>query len=270
MTGGERPVPEDDPYADWPDRTQLSGPDGRRMLAFSRTHDERADLDWADGAWRPPDVSAEDAAAEALDALPGWLLSTGDTELVEVLRRRGALERRHAHLMSLELLREPPLAGVPDGISVARLDADELRELADQIGAVAHAAHGDDGQGWESAESAGRDMRRYADGEVLGPLLDCSVRASRGDRVVGACLVVDRDGDPPYGGPWILDIVRDPAERVRGIGAAMLAQTARSARSAGLRALGLVVDHDNERARGLYARMGFDDLEESWTLLLVK
>jgi ribosomal protein S18 acetylase RimI-like enzyme len=103
---------------------------------------------------------------------------------------------------------------------------------------------------------------------VLGPLLDCSALATRDDRVVGACLVVDRAGNPPDGGPWVLDVFRDPADPARGIGAAMLSQAARSARAASLPALSLAVTHENSAARAVYERLGFADLGESWTLAL--
>ena len=259
---------DSDPLAHWPERTPLLDADGATVLVYSAGDTERDGRPWVDGAWRPPDVDAEHCADVVLSELAGAALSTNDADLVDALRRRGAHELRHAHSMTLDLTGEPIVAQVPDGVSVTSLTADEVAELAADVGAVARRAHADDGEGWPSDAEAARAMRRTAAGEVLGPLLDSSVLARRADRVVGACLIVDRAGDPPYGGPWVLDVFRDPADPARGIGAAMLAHAARSLRSAGLGALSLVVTHDNAGARAVYERLGFDDLGESWTLAI--
>jgi ribosomal protein S18 acetylase RimI-like enzyme len=91
-----------------------------------------------------------------------------------------------------------------------------------------------------------------------------------GRRIAGACLVVDRPGDPPHAGPWVIDIFRDPGCPVRGIGAALLDAVLRAAAEAGLPAVSLAVSHDNAVARRLYRRLGFAEVEESWTLALPK
>jgi ribosomal protein S18 acetylase RimI-like enzyme len=66
----------------------------------------------------------------------------------------------------------------------------------------------------------------------------------------------------------VLDVFRDPADPARRIGAAMLSQSVRSARAAGLSDLSLAVTHANAAARRLYERFGFADLGESWTLAM--
>jgi len=257
-----------DPLAHWPARTPLLDADGAVLLVFTPGDGDYEGLRWADGAWRPPSVNLEQVTTAVVQRLAGWALSTDDPALVAALQGRGAQPLRHAHSMSLDLTSESLLAQVPDGVSLSTLTADMLRDRAEEVGALARRAHGDDGQGWPDDEAATLSMRRTADGEGLGPLLDSSVLAKRADLAVGAALVVDRPGEPPHGGPWLVDVVRDPDDPARGIGAAMLAHAARGLRSAGLGALSLAVTHDNATAREVYERLGFADLTQSWTLAL--
>ena len=161
-------------------------------------------------------------------------------------------------LLALDLLTEPPLAAVPDGISLRGLSAAELAEATRDVGAAAFRAYG--GRRWRSEADAAAAMAGVAGGQVAGPLLDCSVLASRDDAVVGACLVVDKPGQPPEGGPWLLDVFRDPADPARGIGSAMLAYAARSARSASLPTLTAEVDDADGRAHAFLTRLGFRPL----------
>ena len=105
-------------------------------------------------------------------------------------------------------------------------------------------------------------------GEILGPMIPESRIALADGAIVGACLVVDRPGIPPHGGPWVVDIFRDPDSRAQGIGTALLTSVLAAGREAGLPGLSLVVTHDNERAHRLYRHLGFVDVQESWTLTL--
>jgi ribosomal protein S18 acetylase RimI-like enzyme len=255
-----------DPLAHWPARQALSAGD-TTVLWWSRAETDRDGLAWADGAVRPPGVDVADCADVVLRELSGWALSTDDAELAQTLQGRHARLIRAAISMSLPLTEEPALRGVPDRISLGALTPDALADRAEEIGAVALRAYrGQDG--WPDAMAAAASMRKAANGEVLGPLLDSSVLATRGDTVVGACLVTDRTGEPPSGGPWVLDIFRDPDDPARGVGAAMLAHAARSLRSVGLAALSLVVTADNEPALALYRDLGFEEHGHSWTLSL--
>jgi ribosomal protein S18 acetylase RimI-like enzyme len=255
-----------DPLANWPNRQTLSAGD-TTVLWWSRGDTDRDGRPWADGAVRPEGVDVADCADVVLRELSGWALSTDDSQLAQALQGRHARLLRSALSLSLPLTEEPALRGVPDRISLGALTPDALVDQAEQIGAVALRAYrGQDG--WPDAMAAAASMRKAARGEVLGPLLDSSVLATRGDTVVGACLITDRTGVPPFGGPWVLDIFRDPDDPARGVGAAMLAHAARSLRSVGLAALSLVVTADNEPALALYRSLGFEEHGHSWTLVL--
>jgi ribosomal protein S18 acetylase RimI-like enzyme len=255
-----------DPLGDWPNRETLTT-DGTTVLWWSRGDADRDGLPWADGAVRPDGVDVADCAEAVLRDLSGWALSTSDQELVRALEAHRARVLRSALSMSLPLTEEPALRGVPDHISLGALTAGDLAERADEIGAGAFRAYGSD-HGWVDATEAAAFMRRAAAGEVLGPLLDSSVVATRGEAIVGACLVTNREGEPPFGGPWLLDIFRDPDDPAKGIGGAMLAHAGRSLRSVGLAALSLAVSAENEQAVALYRSLGFEQLGQSWTLAL--
>jgi GNAT superfamily N-acetyltransferase len=118
------------------------------------------------------------------------------------------------------------------------------------------------------ASAAARELRAFAAGEVLGPYLEISSAARHGGRMVGACIVVDRDGEPPDAGPWIVEVFRDPALRVKGLGAALIARSLAAARSTGLPSVGLAVTHANTTAREVYRKLGFVETAEAWTLAL--
>ena len=254
-----------DPLADWPGRRALTDAAGRTALVYSE--DERAGRRCADGAWRPPSASAASAAEVVVRQLAGWTLSSSDSELVDELRRRGAAPVRHAHSMShgLAELPHPPVVG----FTVAPLTPGDLVRRASEVADVAWRAYpaelGD--HDWPDTAAAAAGMRAVSRGEVLGPMTDASrIALADGGRALGACLVVDRGGPPPHGGPWVLDVFRDPQATQRGIGAALIASSLRALAAGSAPALGLAVTHSNARALRLYRRLGFVEVEESWTL----
>jgi GNAT superfamily N-acetyltransferase len=261
-------APQSDPFAHFPTRTPLY--DGDRLaLVFSLEEMLRSGRPWADVAWRPPDVPPHLAAEVALSALGGYAFSTTDAALIEALAARGSTELRHAHTMSHALESLPDVAA-PAGAEITRLTRAALEADADELAVLSVAAYGPDHPDHEHAEpaSAARELRAFAAGEILGPFLDVSTVARIDGRLAGACVVVDREGEPPNGGPWIVDVFRDPAVSVRGLGAALIAGVLAACRNTGLRGVGLAVTHANTTAFGLYGRLGFTDTAEAWTLAL--
>jgi ribosomal protein S18 acetylase RimI-like enzyme len=257
----------DDPLAAWPNR-QVLVVSGQRMLAYSRY--ERIDgQPWADGVWVPPDVDVNAATELAIDSWPGWVCSSGDERVVRSLRARGATELRHAHQMTHRLTDLPRPAS--DGFIVESLDAQTLAASSYEIGATAWHAYppGHPDHEWADVAAAQCSMRNTAAGEVLGPMLAASTVARDHDNaVLGACLIVDREGPVPDGGPWILDVFRDPSTRYAGVGSALIGGSMRVLARAGAPALGLVVTHANTRARQVYERLGFVPVSQSWTVTL--
>jgi GNAT superfamily N-acetyltransferase len=257
-----------DPLAEWPNRQTLDDSDGRRILVFSK-YERTNGQPWADGVWLPPDVDPDAAADLAACAWPGWACSSSDPELVQSLLARAATELRHAHQLTHPLTELPDLAA--QGFSVVPLDAQTLAARSYEIGAAAWHAYppGHPDHDWNDIAAAERSMQKVAAGEVLGPLLEASTVALDADHsVLGACLVVEREGPIPDGGPWILDVFRDPTTSLHGVGAALIGSVLRALAERGAPALGLAVTHDNARARAVYKQLGFVPVSESWTVTL--
>lgn len=260
------------------------------MLVFTLAESTRDGRPWADGAWRPAVMPVEHAAAAVKTAMSDWALSTSDGELVSALSSQGATELRRAYVLSRALSgpagndggavpRVQP-GGQPqarsiggDGVSIQPLSAAQLdasAELLAEIHLRAYPAHHPD-SGHSSAASVAAELRAMARGEILGPLLPQSRIAVAGDEIAGACLLVDRPGVAPRGGPWVVDLFRDPIVAVSGVGRALLFAVLAAAESAGLPSISLAVSHSNLRARQLYADAGFSaesPSSQSWTLAL--
>jgi GNAT superfamily N-acetyltransferase len=259
-----------DPHADWPDRTTLTDPSGELLLAYSASESLRDDTAWADGVWVPDGVPIDKAATVALDSMAGWVLSTSDDRLAMSLLSAGAQQRRHAHSMTCTLAGRSPDVAVPPGCGIEPLTPAQVDRHALRLGALHYraypAGHVDAFDGDEAG--AVSQVRAIARGELLGPMSPESRVAIVDRQIVGACLVVDRPGEPPYGGPWVIDLFRDPDCPLKGIGAALLVAAMRAGAEAGLPGLSLVVTHGNDRAKRLYERLGFVEAEQGWTLLL--
>lgn len=256
----------EDPLRHWPDRTPLYDDDGRLLVVFTRAEGTRNGRPWADGLWRPADVSIQTATEVVVDTFAGWAVSLSDPGLGAALVERGASTLRHAHLMSHRLVE---LAPVPPGpLRLEPLTASDVERTCQRLGEIALAAypstHPDHAHA--DVEQAAGEIAAIGRGELLGPLLDVSRLAMHGHDAVGACLVVDRPGRAPEGGPWVIDLFRDPAAQVRGVGRALLTASMTAASTAGLPSLSLAVSHSNTAALRLYSSLGFDDAEQSWTL----
>jgi ribosomal protein S18 acetylase RimI-like enzyme len=256
-----------DPLAHWPARTRLYDGDGRLLLVYTLAQDARDGRPCADGAWRPESAPVEATVAEILHSLAGFAFSTSDTALVKSLTGVGAAELRHAHVMSHPLVDLPRLT-VDSRLRINPLSPAQVARHAERLGELAFAAYpvGHPDHSHQTVTSAVEEIRAIGRGELLGQLLAQSRVALSDGRIVGACLVVDREGSPPEGGPWVIDIFRDPACAVPGVGTALLGSALAAAKSSGVTGLSLAVSHANDTASSLYGRLGFVEAEESWTL----
>jgi ribosomal protein S18 acetylase RimI-like enzyme len=257
-----------DPFASWPDRTRLYDDSGGVLLVYSASQDARDGRPWADGAWRLPSAPIDATLAAVTDRLRGYAFSTSDEELARFLEAAGAVQLRHAHTLSHPLEHLVPSAADGPELAIEPLTAGQLSRHAQRLGELHHAAypveHVDHTE--DDLSASVEHIRAIGRGELLGPLMQVSRVAVSGGQIVGACLVVDRDGTPPDGGPWVIDIFRDPTTPVRGVGAALLGGALAAAQSAGLSGVSLAVSHQNTRALGLYSALGFVDTGQSWTL----
>lgn len=258
-----------DPLSHWPDRTSVANDDGRILFVYSLAESTRSGRPWADGVWRPPHVPVADAVSVSLQRLPGYAVSTSDPDLAEGWTSRGAATLRHAHVMSHDLSSALD-APVVEGLMIHSIGPDQVARHAQRLGALNFAAYPADHPDHEHATVAAAtdEMLGVSRGEILGPMLRVSQIAVLGHSVVGAALIVERAGVAPDGGPWVLDIFRDPSLPTRGVGRALLSAVLMAAQAAGLPSVTLVVSHSNVNAVGLYQSMGFVDHGQSWTLAL--
>jgi hypothetical protein len=209
-------------------------------------------------------VTPEQAVAAIMSELRGWHVA-GDEALGRRLVTAGAAPRRHVHVMSRDLARdpaptdwlEPPL---PPGVRLTPVDRPPI-DLAATYAAAFPPGHPDHG---ELPERPDRELDDLMSGRIMGPLLRCSALAvGEGGAVIGAILVNGQPGDPPFGGPWISNVFRRP--EARGVGGALLERALALATRDRLPAVGLAVTHANP-ARSLYAAYGFLDALEAFNV----
>ncbi|QRK04968.1 GNAT family N-acetyltransferase [Archangium violaceum] len=259
-------IPPGDPWAgaELPRHTVRDAAGAPVLVHSPSTRDGRP---WADLAWRIPQVDATHCADVLLPALRGWALSTDDEALALALIARGARVVRHAHSYSRDLRADPASWSTPEAPGGCQLSAVErsAEALASPLLAAYPPGHPDH-SGW-TPEEARHEVARILAGEVLGPLLPCSGLALEGDTVIGACLVTLREGSPPHGGPWVIEVYRNPAPRYAGVGAALLRRALWLSTRAELPALSLVVS-DGNPARRVYEHLGFQHVGSSRTLEL--
>jgi hypothetical protein len=205
-------------------------------------------------------ASPAQAVAAIMRELHGWRVA-GSAELGRQLVAAGAEPRRHVHVMSRDLARdpapgawlEPPL---PTGVRLTPMDRPAI-DLAPAYGAAFPPGHPDH---VEMPENPDRELDDLMSGRILGPLLRCSLLAvGEGGKVVGVVLVNGQPGDPPLGGPWISNIFRRPD--APGVGGALLKRCLALATRDRLAAVGLAVTHANP-ARARYEAYGFADVLE--------
>jgi GNAT superfamily N-acetyltransferase len=204
-----------------------------------------------------PGVTIEQAVPVIVAELPGHVLA-GDVPLGQALLAVGARAGRHAHVLSRDLVADPAPpewqdAPVPDGLRLGPLDR-PAEDLADAALAAYPPEHVDNAH-LDRPIDHPRELVELIAGRSVGPLLRCSgLAVDAHDAVVGAVLVNDDHGTPPYGGPWVTQVFRGPGGR--GAGRALLMRALGIATADGLSALGLAVTHGNPAQR-LYEELGF-------------
>ncbi len=233
-------------------RVELRDTADRVVATYIQGH--RGGRPLADLLETEPGVSDAEVAAAVVRRLPGWEIGPA-RPLGEALVAAGATPTRALTVMSRGLAEPGPEPDVPAGITIERLD----RPAADMLDAIVaafpsgHPDHRPEGRERELA-----DLVALLSGSVVGPILGCSRLAvdAAGD-VVGAAIVCDHGGaPPPFGGPWLAELFRDPGRSAGGTGRALLCASLQQAREDGLDHMGLAVTLGNP-ARGVYERLGF-------------
>lgn len=246
-----------------PDGRILHAPDGAAIARFRLGEREGRPL--ADVVELEPGVTVQDAVPAIGAELAGWRVA-GGVALGRALVAAGATPRRHAHVMSRDLVRDPAPAQwleppLPAGFRLQRL----ARTGAELAAAHAAAYPPDHPDVASIPPDPAAEHDELIAGTLMGPLLDCSGVAVTDDGAVAAAIFVNATpGTPPLGGPWVSDIFRDPA--VPGLGSALLRRALALATRDGLPALGLAVTHANAGAMRVYADHGLVDVLETFSV----
>jgi GNAT superfamily N-acetyltransferase len=255
-----------------PQREQLTDNDGRTLLSYLPT--TRGAQDFADLA-EPGDCGLDAAAAAALKDLGGWGLATTDEHLAAALLNRGATLRRHAHVHSRNLRKDPVPSDWADPPVRAGLRLTPWDRSLEEVAAVTLAAYPADHPDFEPrdgiADVVARDLRPYAVDAALGPLMSASGLVVEGDdqggRIVAVLLVNDREGEVPDGGPWVTEVARLAGTAYAGTGRALLQRALWRLTAEGEPALSLAVTEGNP-ARDLYDKLGIRHAYSALTVLL--
>ncbi len=242
--------------------------DGRAALRFTAL--TRPGAPFASGAHVPEGCTLSAAARAAVGQLPGWLLQTEDFGLAAALIKAGARPVRHAFAMQSDLRCYPRPQPAPPGLHAVPLDADcSDEEWADVLPSW-HAAfppdHPDHFRGDDAA--AIEALRLLVSGAEIGPMHASStlVRDDAGSVVAGIIITVN-SADPPWNGPWVGDLWRDPSIRGTGVGGWLLGQAQHHLADDGFVSLGLAVSASNP-ARRTYEAAGFRVVAETQTVQL--
>jgi GNAT superfamily N-acetyltransferase len=219
--------------------------DGAEIGAF--LYVEREDRRVADLFEPAPDLPLKRIVAAIRAELRGWRIA-GDERLGAALLDAGARPVRHGHVLTHDLETIPSETG---GFALAPFDHAAAALVPAYL--VAYGP-GHPDFATREGEDPQAELAQLLSGGELGPVLACSGAALDGDRVVGAIIVTDSPGEPPFGGPWVCELFRDPAHP--GTGRALLEHALNGAQAAGLPALSLAVTTGNPAQR-LYESVGF-------------
>ena len=211
-----------------------------------------------------------EAAAAACARLPGWLLSTDDLGLASRLVKAGAKPRRHALVMQCDLRVPTASTALDPHLRLHPLPTTGTDGAWAQILPSWRAAFPEDHPDHFAGDdrTAVQFVMRLVDGSELGPMHRSTTLLIDDDcRPLAGIIVNIRQKDPPWGGPWISDLWRDPALHGTKVGPMLLSHVKRLLAEDGHVCLGLAVSAGNA-ARRTYLTEGFRTVLESQTVLL--
>jgi GNAT superfamily N-acetyltransferase len=245
------------------DRRLFCDGDGRPLASF--LPGERDGRPLADLVEPAEGTTIEEIARAMAAELTGWKVA-GHVELGRALMELGARPSRHAHVHSRDLRRDPAPAEWADAPGIGPLDR-TAAELVDIYAAAYPPSHID----WVYSgppKDYEADLAGVLDGTIAGPRLDASRLAlDATGEPIGALIVTNPEGDPPFGGPWVAELFRRPGDDLRGTGRALLQAGLAVATAGGLPALGLAVTEGNP-ARALYESLGFEHVRSSLSVVI--
>ena len=234
-------------------RRELVGAGGRVLATY--VYDITGRDQWAEDIQPAPGVRTDEVVAVAMEDFAGWIAG-GSDELCSALVAAGAKPRRHAYVMTVDLVASSPphtwaSSGLPAGLHYAGLDGDP-EVLYEAYAGAYRPGHPDRGSAGQR-QTFEHTLLPLLRGEILGPVLPSSGAIVDADtkRAAAACILTDRDGTA-----WVAELFRDPAPRYAGTGGALLRRCLWRTAEEGIRQVGLAVTVGNS-AQLLYEEAGF-------------
>lgn len=228
----------------------------------------RDGLTCADFAEPKPHLSATEAARLTLAIQPVELISTQNPHYAQALLDLGCRLKRHALAMTC------PLTGAnnniileqPRGMRVQFIEEVSAEDLFESWFAAYPPEHPDFLPG-DKAHLIREHLQPLLDRSALGVNHRSSLAIFSHGKAHAGIIISLRDGEPPYGGPWVSEIWVSPELQGRGVGHYLLSQAQSALREDGFESLGLAVSVGNPAQR-LYESHGFTVVSESWTILI--
>ncbi|MGB4324512.1 MAG: GNAT family N-acetyltransferase [Candidatus Nanopelagicales bacterium] len=210
-------------------------------------------------------LSIEQAAQQTIELRPVDMVATSNKEFAEQLLSLGCTPRRHAFAMTLDFshLEIKPRDLGHQSVFIEDMQA---HDLFDSWFAAYPPGHPDFLPGTK-AELITENLQPLLDRSLLGANHRSSRAVLHDGRVIAAIIISLREGDAPYGGPWVSEIWCDPTFQHQGIGRTLLTNAITALAEDGFTSLGLAVSNGNA-AISLYQSVGFEPVSESWTINL--
>ena len=226
----------------------------------------RDGLTCADFAEPKSHLNAGAAARLTLSTKPAELISTQNQEFALALIDQGGQLKRHARAMTCDVTTEkydsnPKLANGMQSQFIEDVSADAL---FDSWYAAYPPGHPDFLVG-EKADLIREHLQPLLDRSALGANHRSSIALLENGNAKAGIIISLREGEPPYGGPWVSEIWVSPTLQQRGIGHYLLHQAQFALHHDGYQSLGLSVSVGNPAQR-LYETHGFRVVSESWTI----
>lgn len=230
----------------------------------------RDGLTCADLARPKPNLDPIEAAQLTIALHPADLVATQNKEFAQALLAQGCSLRRNALAMTLNVQDHPTksasdMSGDYSLIFIEDLSADAL---FDSWFSAYPAGHPDFHPGTR-AELIAENLKPLLDRSMMGANHRSSQAVLNGSRAIAGIIISLREGRAPYGGPWGSELWVAPAHQHMGIGKSLISTAITQLREDGFTSLGLAVTKGNP-AQLLYESIGFQLVEESWTLTLPK
>ena len=228
----------------------------------------RDGLTCADFAEPKSHLTASEAARLTIARKPAQLISTQSKEFAQALIDQGGQLKRHALAMTCDLTNKKynSKPQQPDGMQSQFIEDVSADELFDSWYAAYPPGHPDFLVG-EKTDLIREHLQPLLDRSALGTNHRSSIALLENGNAKAGIIISLREGEPPYGGPWVSEIWVSPKLQQRGIGHYLLHQAQLALRDDGYQSIGLAVSVGNPAQR-LYESHGFTVVSESWTILI--